>query len=49
MTDYRRLISGLSSAYYASAANLLPNLPLIFDDAGYSGSRIGSCPPSRLP
>ena len=41
MTDYQRLISGFYFVYYASAATLLPNLPLIFDDAGYSGSQIG--------
>ena len=41
MTDYRRLISGFYFVYFASAAILLPNLPLIFDDAGYSGSQIG--------
>ena len=41
MTDYQRLISGFYFIYYASAATLLPNLPLIFDDAGYSGSQIG--------
>jgi PPP family 3-phenylpropionic acid transporter len=41
VTDYRRLISGFYFVYFASAAILLPNLPLIFDDAGYSGSQIG--------
>jgi len=41
VTDYQRLISGFYFVYYASAATLLPNLPLIFDDAGYSGSQIG--------
>ena len=41
MTDYQRLISGFYFVYYGSAAILLPNLPLIFDDAGYSGSQIG--------
>ena len=41
MTDYQRLISGFYFVYYASAATLLPNLPLIFDDTGYTGSQIG--------
>ncbi len=41
MTDLQRLISGFYFVYYASAAVLIPNLPLIFDDAGYSGSQIG--------
>lgn len=41
LTDYQRHISGFYFTYYASAAILLPNLPLLFDDAGYSGSQIG--------
>lgn len=41
MNDRQRPIAAFYFVYYAAAAILLPNLSLIFDDAGYSGSQIG--------
>lgn len=36
-----RLVSKFYFVYYAAAAALVPNLPLIFEDIGLSGSEIG--------
>ncbi len=41
VTNHQRLVSGFYFIYFAAAAALIPNLPLIFDDAGLSGTAIG--------
>lgn len=41
MTRDQRHLSWFYFVYFSSAAALIPNLPLIFEDAGFSGSEIG--------